>query len=99
MSKRKNHKPDFKAQVALEAIKGELTAAELASKHKVHVTQVHEWKRALLENASDLFDRGAKRKAEQSDSESQIKELHAKIGQLTMERDFLDQALKPWTKK
>jgi len=54
MSKRKNHSPDFKAKVALEALKGERTVAELASQFGVHPTMIHSWKRALLEGASAM---------------------------------------------
>lgn len=94
MTKRKNHKPAFKARVALEAIKGERTAAELASQYGVHPTQIHQWKKALLDGAPDVFERGFK-SAPQTDPE-QIKDLHAKIGELTVERDFLSKKLKPW---
>ncbi len=78
MSKRKRHAPEFKAKVALEALKGEETAAELASRFGVHPTMIHQWKRALLEGAAGVFERGGKRTAEID--ESQVKELHAKIG-------------------
>ena len=91
MSKRKNHSPEFKAKVALEALKGERTVAELASQFGVHPTMIHGWKRALLEGASGVFERGGK-KAPEIDEE-QMKELHAKIGELTMDRDFLSRAL------
>ena len=62
MSKRKQHAPEFKAEVALEALKGEETAAELASRFGVHPTMIHQWKRALLEGASGVFERGGQRK-------------------------------------
>ena len=78
MSKRKNHSPEFKAKVALEALKGEQTVAELASRFGVHPTMIHNWKKALLEGASGVFERGGK-KAPEIDEE-QVKELHAKIG-------------------
>jgi transposase-like protein len=87
--KRRNHKPDFKAKVALEALKGDLTLAELSKKHDVHPNQVTEWKRQLLENASQAF--GGEKASE--DAQAKLKELHAKIGQLTMENDFLEQGL------
>lgn len=58
MSKRKNHSPDFKAKVALEALKGEQTVAELASRFGMHPTMIHGWKRALLERAAGVFERG-----------------------------------------
>lgn len=82
MSKRKNHSPDFKAKVALEALKGEHTVAELSSRFGVHPTMIHGWKRALLEGASGVFERGGK-KAPEIDEE-QVKELHAKIGELAV---------------
>jgi len=97
MSKRKQHSPDFKAKVALEALKGERTVAELASRFGVHPTMIHTWKKALLEGASGVFERGGKR-APEIDAE-QVKELHAKIGELAVANDFLERKLKPWTGK
>tara|TARA_X000000950_G_C13824012_1_gene623162 strand:+ start:268 stop:561 length:294 start_codon:yes stop_codon:yes gene_type:complete len=94
MSKRKNHSPEFKAKVALEALKGERTVAELATQFGVHPTMIHGWKRALLEGASGVFERGGK-KAPEVDEE-QMKELHAKIGELAVANDFLSRKLKPW---
>ena len=94
MSKRKQHSPEFKAKVALEALKGEQTVSELASRFGIHPTMIHQWKRALLEGASDVFARGGKRKPEID--EDQVKELHAKIGELTVANDFLSRKLKPW---
>ncbi len=94
MSKRKQHAPAFKAKVALEALKGEQTAAELASRFGVHPTLIHQWKRALLEGASGVFERGGKKTAEVD--EAQMKELHAKIGGLAVANDFLSRKLKPW---
>ena len=82
MSKRKNHSPEFKAKVALETLKGERTVAELASHFVVHPTMIHNWKRALLEGASGVFERGGK-KSPEIDAE-QVKELHAKIGELAV---------------
>jgi transposase-like protein len=97
MSKRKQHAPDFKARVALEALKGEQTVAELASRFGVHPTMIHTWKRALLEGASGVFERGGK-KVHDIDEE-RVKELHAKIGELAVANDFLSRKLKPWTGK
>jgi len=97
MSKRKNHSPEFKAKVALEALKGEHTVTELASRFGVHPTMIHSWKKALLEGASGVFERGGK-KAPEIDEE-QVKELHAKIGELAVANDFLSRKLKPWTGK
>jgi transposase len=87
----------FKAKVALEALKGEETVSELASRFGVHPTMIHQWKRALLEGASGVFERGG-RKAPEVDEE-QVKDLHAKIGELAVANDFLARKLKPWTGK
>ena len=97
MSKRRNHDAAFKARVALEALKGEKTAAELATVYGVHPTMIHQWKKALLEGATDIFERGAKKKAEID--EGAVRELHAKIGELAVANDFLSRKLKPWTGK
>ncbi len=94
MLKRKQHAPAFKAKVALEAVKGEETVSELASRFGVHPTMIHQWKRALLEGASGVFERGG-RKVPTMD-EDQVKELHAKIGELAVANSFLERKLKPW---
>lgn len=94
MSKRKHHAPGFKAKVALEALKGEETAAELASRFGVLPTMIHQWKRALLEGASGVFERGGRKKPEID--EEQVKELHAKIGELAVANSFWERKLKPW---
>jgi transposase len=90
MSKRprRNHAPAFKARVALEALKGDQTIIELAQRYQIHPNQITEWKKQLLENAADIFSRD--RKPEPVPS---VKDLHAKIGQLSMENDFLANAL------
>ena len=85
---RRNHGAVFKAKVALEAIKEDQTLVELAERFQVHPNQIAEWKKILLEKASDVFDKG-----KSSGKEPDIKELHAKIGQLAMENDFLAGAL------
>ncbi len=92
MTKRKQHKPEFKARVALEAMKGEQTVGELASRFGVHPTMIHQWKKALVEGAAEVFLRG-RTTAEPADA-GRIKELHAKIGELTVERDFLEHGLR-----
>jgi len=90
MSKRprRNHGAAFKAKVALEAMKGERTIIEIAERFQVHPNQVTEWKKQLLERAEEVFSRD--KKVEDGPS---VKELHAKIGQLAMENDFLSLAL------
>ena len=98
MSKRKRHNREFKARVALEALKGEHTASELATRFGVHPTMIHQWKRALLEGASWVLDRGGKSR-EAAVDETRVKELHAKIGELAVANDFLERKLKPWTGK
>lgn len=88
--KRKNYGAEFKAKVALEAIRGELTVAELVAKHGVHQTLINSWKRQALEGMSGIFAGKAEAKAAEKDGE--IEKLHAKIGQLVVERDFLAKA-------
>jgi transposase len=88
---RRNHSPSFKAKVALAAIKGEKTLAELAQLHDVHATQITAWKAQLVEGATGLFGAGSAGKS--SEPEVDLKTLHAKIGELTLENDFLSAAL------
>ena len=90
MSKRtrRNHSPTFKAKVAVDAIKGEKTLAELAKLHDVHPNQINDWKSQLLERAPGVF--GAESAPQPA---VDLKELHAKIGQLALENDFLAGAL------
>ena len=91
MTERKQHQPAFKARVALEALKGERTVAELASRFGVHPTMIHQWKKALLDGASEIFQRGRNPVGPEA---GRIKDLHAKIGELTVERDFLERGLR-----
>lgn len=86
---RRNHGTEFKAKVALEAIKGEQTITELAERFQVHPSQILQWKKQLLENAGIAFEKEKKSEGENTDPD----ELHAKIGRLTMENDFLSRAL------
>lgn len=88
--KRKQHPPEFKAKVALAAFRNEETISELAARFGVHPTMIHSWKRALLEGATDLFDKGHKSR---QDIESQVDELYRQIGRLKVERDFLSKKL------
>lgn len=88
---RRNHTPAFKAKVALAAIKGEKTLAELAQQFDVHANQITQWRSQLLEGAADVF--GSEGCAEPPVPTVDIKTLHAKIGQLTLENDFLEGAL------
>lgn len=88
--KRRNHSAAFKAKVALATLKGDKTLAELAEQFEVHVNQITQWKSQLLERASDVFATAAERSASKGPD---VKELHAKIGELAMENDFLVAAL------
>jgi len=88
---RRNHSGSFKAKVALAALRGDKTVVEIAQQYEVHPNQVTEWKRQLLERAADVIDGGAP--AGQKESLPDLKELHAKIGQQSLEIDFLSGAL------
>ena len=90
MKKRRKFAPDFKAKVALEALSGEHTLAELAARHDIHPNLVQQWRRHAKESMPDLFS--GKATTHQNSREAEIKELHAKIGQLTIEKDFLAKA-------
>ncbi len=78
--KRRTHSPDFKAKVALAAIQGDRTMAELVKKFDVHANQITDWNKQLLSNASDVFGKGAQQAEESAET---IAQLHAKIRQLT----------------
>lgn len=86
---RRNHAAGFKAKVALAALRGDRTLAELAEQFDVHPNQITEWKRQLLSGAEAVFARGGKRE----ESGPNLKTLHAKIGELALENDFLESAL------
>jgi transposase len=88
---RRNHNAAFKAKIALAAIKGEKTLAELAQSHDVHPTQITAWKSQLVDGAASLFGTGSTGKS--SEPGVDLKTLHAKIGELTLENDFLSAAL------
>ena len=85
---RRNHSPAFKSKVALAAIKGDKTISELAQRFDVHPNQISQWKSQLLERMSVVFEGSA-----HTDPPVDIKTLHAKIGELTLENDFLESAL------
>ena len=88
--KRRTHSPTLKAKVALAAVRDDKTVSELAEQFQVHPNQIQTWKRQLLNSASEIFQRGS---GQTTDQTATIKELHAKIGQLAMEKDFLSKAL------
>lgn len=87
--KRRNHSGDFKAKVALAALRGDKTLAELAEQYDVHPNQINDWKKQLMDRAGDVFGK----ESEPRDAEAVIKALQAKVGELTMENDFLEQGL------
>lgn len=86
---RKRHSAEFKARVALEAIRGERTLAEIGAKHGIHLTMVAAWKRAAIDGMAATFSPKA---ATSAASEADLAKLHAKIGELVVERDFLAKA-------
>jgi transposase len=86
---RRNHAPAFKARVAMEAIKGEATLAELAQRFDVHPNQINQWRGQLMERAAEVFARPSQDDQPPVD----LKVLHAKIGELALENDFLGSAL------
>jgi transposase len=88
---RRNHSPAFKAKVALAAIKGEKRLAELAQQFDVHANQITQWRSQLLEGAAGAF--GSEAKSEATAPAIDVKTLHAKTGELTLENDFLSGAL------
>jgi len=88
-NKRKQYSSQFKAKVALEAIRGEKTVSELASQYEVHPTMINNWKRQVLEESSSLFEKGSEPAKADESQQAQINELYRQIGQLKVERDFL----------
>ncbi len=90
MKTRRRFTAEFKAKVALEAIRGDRTISELATKHQLHPNQITQWKRQAIENLAKEFD--DKASDAQVGREAEVTKLHAKIGQLVIERDFLAKA-------
>jgi transposase len=91
---RKQYSPDFKARVAMEAIKGEETIAELAIRFEVHPTQITKWKKELVAGAANIF--GADPNKKMKDEKGLINQLYQQIGQLKVEKDFLEKGLERW---
>lgn len=89
---RRKHSPSFKAKVALEALKGEATVAEIASRYEVHPNLVTKWKKALQDEAASIFGEEYGRKKRQD--ENLVAQLYQQIGQLKVENDFLDKVLR-----
>jgi transposase-like protein len=88
---KRQHTAEFKAKVALEAVKGEMSSAELASKFEVHPTQIAKWKKQLLESSAEVFGSARERRAK--DDEAEKDRLLKKVGQLQMEVDWLKKKL------
>ena len=89
-TQRRKHSAAFKAKVALAALKGDKTIAELSSLYQVHPNQIHNWKKQLLNQAEQIFEAGHEANGK---ADNEVEQLYTKIGQLTMERDFLAKGL------
>ena len=92
MTTRRRFTGDFKAKVALDALRGDMTIQEISARRKVHPNQVSTWKRQAMEGLGAMFSNGTDKA--RVDPEDEVHDLHAKIGQLTVERDFLSKGLK-----
>ena len=91
---RKQYSPDFKAKVAMEALKGQETIAELAIRFEIHPTQITKWKRELIAGAGNIF--GADPNKKMKDEKGLINQLYQQIGQLKVEKDYLEKGLERW---
>jgi transposase-like protein len=87
--KRRIHSPEFKARVALEALKGIKPIHEIAADNEIHPVQVSQWKKELQENMAELFERKNARSKDADDEARKIEQLERKVGQLVIERDWL----------
>ena len=92
---RRQRSPAFKAKVAMEAIRGEETIAELAIRFEVHPTQINKWKKELIKGAANIFGTDPSKKSK--DDKNLINQLYQQIGQLKVEKDFLEKGLSRWT--
>ena len=92
IQRRRKHGAAFKAKVALEAVKGEATIAELAGRFEIHPNQIHAWRKALVEEAGTIFEREHGKKSKKAD-EALVAQLYQQIGRLKVERDFLEDGL------
>ncbi len=92
MTKRRRFTAEFKARVALETLRGDKTVEEIAARHKVHPNQLSAWKRQAVDGLGEVFSNGTDHA--RRDHESEVRDLHAKIGELTVERDFLARGFK-----
>jgi transposase len=88
---RKTYSKDFKFKVAIEAIRGDMTIAQLVSRFQVAESLIHKWRKQVLDQGGDVFD--GKGSSKETLATVDVEKLHAKIGQLTLERDFLERAL------
>jgi transposase-like protein len=92
MTTRRRFTADFKARVALEALRGDRTIQEIAGRHKVHPNQVSTWKRQAVDGLGEVFSNGVDGAVR--DHEAEVRDLHAKIGELTVVNDFLAKGLR-----
>lgn len=91
---KKRYSPEFKTKVAFEAIRGEKTISQLSSEYGIHGTSINQWRRELLKGAAQVFEGSSRPSPSETANEALVEKLYAKVGQLTVERDFLSKALK-----